>query len=76
MNLFFKVLAVVSTLASFGYLIFYRTGIIDSMLVAIILLLSSFMIGADLFYNYGFNDGYEYGLEVGYEGGYEDGTNK
>lgn len=75
MNLFFKILATVSTLASFGYLTFYRTGIVDSMLVATILFLSSFMLGADIFYNQGFNDGFDYGLEVGYEGGYEDGTN-
>jgi len=56
MNLFFKVLSSVSILASFGYLVFYRTGIVDSMIVATTLLISSFMAGADIFYSRGFDD--------------------
>lgn len=64
MHLFLKILAFVAVVLSFVYLIFYRTGMIDSLIVATTLLISSFMIGADIFYSRGFDDGYDHGTNM------------
>lgn len=45
MKLFISILALVTSVASTGYLTFYRTGLSDSLLVAICLLVSSYVLG-------------------------------
>lgn len=64
MNLFLKILSVVAIILSFVYLIFYRTGVVDSAVIASTLLVSSFMVGADIFYSRGFDDGYDHGTNM------------
>lgn len=58
MYLFLKILCYVSVVSSACYLIFYRTGIADSLVISCVLTFTSFLSGAFIFYGKGWDDAY------------------
>lgn len=58
MNLFIRILCYVAIVVSVIFLSFYRSGFLDSLVVSAVLMLSSFLSGANIFYGKGWDDAY------------------